>query len=91
MTLAPDITLAPDLEARLRAIADRDGLAPEAALTRLLEDALADREQEFQETIAALRASQADFDAGRSLSLEEWRADSRAWAAAHRPSPAPEA
>jgi predicted transcriptional regulator len=77
------MTLAPELEARVRAVADRSGLPPEAALSRLLEAALTDEEQQFQETVAALRASMHDFAAGRSVSLEEWRAESRAWVDAH--------
>lgn len=76
------MTLAPELEARVRAVADHRGLAPEIALSRLLETALAQEEQEFQSTVAALRASIADFEAGRSISLEDWRAESRAWIAA---------
>jgi predicted transcriptional regulator len=42
-----------------------------------LEAALAQEEQEFQDTVAALRASMADFEAGRSVSLEEWRVERR--------------
>ena len=78
------MTLASELEARVRAVAYRSGLPPEAALSHLLEIALADEEQQFQETVAALQASMDDFSAGRSVSLEEWRADSRSWMDVHR-------
>lgn len=78
----PTITLAPDMEARVRAVADRQGLAPEAVLGRLLESALAEEERQLQEIAAAIQTSMADFEAGRSVSLEDWRAESKAWIAA---------
>jgi predicted transcriptional regulator len=80
---ADTIPLAPELTARVRAIADRQGLPPEAALQRLLEHALAQDEREFQDTVAALRASLADTDAP-VVALEDWRTQSQAWIAAHR-------
>lgn len=89
------ITLAPDLEVRVRAIADRQGLAPETALSVLLESALSEDEtalsvlRKFQETVAALHVSMADDEAARSVSLEDWRVQSQSWIAAHRPADAP--
>ncbi len=77
---ADTIPLAPELAARVHAIADRQGLTPSVALSRLLEQALAEDEREFQETIAALRASFADPHA---VLLDDWRAQSQAWIAAH--------
>jgi hypothetical protein len=54
-------------------------LHPEAVISRLLENALAEEERELQETAEAIRASMADFEAGRSVSLEDWRAQSAAF------------
>lgn len=80
---AATIPLAPELTARVRVVAERQGLAPEEALSRLLERALADEERDFQETVAALRVSLTDGEVG-ALPLDEWRAQSLAWAAVHR-------
>ncbi len=59
------LTLAPDTEMRLRTVAAGRGLAPEQALEPLLAHALSEAEAELQETLAGLRASAADFAAGR--------------------------
>jgi hypothetical protein len=73
------MTLAPELEARVQVVADQRSLRLETALSELLEAALAPEEQEFQEIVAALRASLAGFPAMRAVSMEEWREDSQAW------------
>jgi len=59
------LTLTPDTEMRLRTVAAGRGLAPEQALEALLGHALSEAEAELQETLAGLRASAADFAAGR--------------------------
>ncbi len=65
------LTLAPDMEIRLRNVAAGHGLAPEKALETLLSPALAEAEAEIQETMAGLRQSAADFAAGRWTTPEE--------------------
>lgn len=77
------LTLAPDTEARLRIVADRQGLSPDTALTSLMETILRAEEVVFQEdaqtqaqVAAALRQSTEDFAAGRWVSLEGYIAQS---------------
>lgn len=65
------LTLTPEAEAHLAAVAAQRGLPPEDTLTELLAEARAASERERQEAIEGVRRSEADFDAGRSLSLEE--------------------
>lgn len=82
---ADPIPLAPELASRVRAVADRHGLPAETALQRLVELALAEDEREFQETVAALRASLSDPNAD-ALPLDDWRTQNAAWIAARRQS-----
>jgi hypothetical protein len=72
------LTLTPDTEMRLRTVAAGRGLAPEQALETLLGQALSAAEAELQETMEGLRASAADFAAGRWNTLEELDAVLRA-------------
>lgn len=69
------LTLSPEIEAQLNAVAALRGLPPEDTLAELVTEAQAASERERQEAIEGVRRSEADFDAGRSLSLEELRAD----------------
>jgi len=66
------LTLAPEIEARIRSVAEMRGQDPEDALIVLLNRALADAEAE-DELVAELRASVEDHAAGRSMTLEELR------------------
>ena len=72
------LTLTPDTETRLRTVAAGRGQAPEQALESLLAQALADAEAELQDTLLGLRASAADFAAGRWVAPEELDATLRA-------------
>lgn len=67
------LTLSPEAEARVRAVADRSGLPADVMLSDLLEAALQEQEQEFQETVAGIQAGMDDYAAGRWTSLEDWR------------------
>ena len=67
------LTLTPDAEARVRSVAEMRGQDPEDALTALLNQALAEAEAE-DELVAELRASVEDHAAGRSMTIEEYRA-----------------
>ena len=65
------LTLKPDTEARLRAVAAQRGLAPEAALDSVLAEAQAS----FDEAVAGIRCGMADAEAGdRGVLLEDYRA-----------------
>lgn len=67
------ITLTKETEARLRTIAQQRGADPEETLLALLSPALASAEE--QETLLAeLQESADDHDAGRSMTIEEYRA-----------------
>ncbi len=66
------LTLTADTEARVRSVAEMNGQDPEDALLALLNQALAKAEAET-EMLAALRASEEDHDAGRSMTIEEYR------------------
>ena len=75
------LTLMPETEARLRAVADRQGVSADSALNGLLETILREEEAvlgedaETQAAVAeALRRSVEDFDAGRWVSLEDFAA-----------------
>lgn len=81
MPLAPDMTLAPELEARVRDVARQHGLSPDAALSGLLEtilraeeNALPNSEHERAEIAAALARSEEDIAAGRWVALEDLEA-----------------
>lgn len=69
------MTLPPDAEERLRAVAGLRGQAPEEVLNTLLDQALTDAEAEAIR--AELQASVDDFAAGRSMTLNEVRASLR--------------
>lgn len=68
------LTLTPQSEEHLTAIAAQRGLPPDDALAQVLAEARAASERERQEAIEGVRRSEADFAAGRSLSWEELRA-----------------
>ena len=57
-------------EARLRIVAAQRGLAPEEALTALLTEA----QKDFDAAVAGIRRGMADAEAGREISLEDYRA-----------------
>lgn len=84
------MTLTPDTEARLRGIADRRGLTPDAVLSALLagyEDLVGgvpDPAADLEQSAAGVRQGMADFAAGRSISLEDYRAEVEAEKAARR-------
>jgi len=65
------LTLTPENEELLTAIAAQRGLPPEDTLAEVLAEARA----EFDDAVADVRASLEDFAAGRSVSLEEYRAE----------------
>ncbi len=67
------LNLALDTEARVRSVAEMRGQDPEDALIALLNQALAEAEAEA-ELVAELRASVEDHAAGRSITIEEYRA-----------------
>ena len=66
------LNLTPDAEARVRSVAEGRGLDPEETLITLLDQALTVAEAET-EMLAALRASEEDHDAGRGMTIEEYR------------------
>lgn len=78
------LTLAPEIEARVRSVAELSGQDPEDALIALLNQALADAEadlaplimdeEEKEQVVAALRKSEEDYTAGRWISLEDYEA-----------------
>lgn len=77
MPLMSDLTLAPEMEARVRAVAERHGLSPDEALSGLLEtilraeeNALPRSEQERAEIADALARSEDNYQAGRWVRLE---------------------
>jgi predicted transcriptional regulator len=65
------LTLTPDTEERIRSVAVLRGQDPETALNTLLHDALAEAEAIRSE----LQASEAEFNAGGGMTLEDWKAD----------------
>ena len=71
------LTLAPEIETRLRTVAEGNGLAPEQALEVLLGRALTEAEAERQETMAGLRQSAQEFAEGKWLTPEELDAELR--------------
>ena len=71
------LNLSPDAEARVRSVAEGRGSDPEETLIALLNQALAMAEVEA-EMLAGLRASEEDHDAGRSMTIEEYRAEALA-------------
>ncbi len=67
------LNLTADAEARVRSVAEMRGQDPEDALLALLDQALAEAEAE-EELVAELRASVEDHAAGRSMTIDEYRA-----------------
>ncbi len=65
------ITLAPDLETRLRAYAEDLDLDPEQLCADLLTRAFEEAEAELQDTMDGLDRSAEDFAAGRWITSEE--------------------
>ncbi len=72
------LILSPETLSQLQAVAAQRGLPPEDALAQVLAEARAAWEyqqqweqQEQQDALAGVARSEADFAAGRSLSLEE--------------------
>lgn len=65
------LNLSPDAEARVKSVAEGRGSDPEETLISLLDQALTMAEAEM---LAGLRASVGDHDAGRSMTIEEYRA-----------------
>ncbi|MBV9848892.1 MAG: hypothetical protein JO250_04310 [Armatimonadetes bacterium] len=75
------LTLSPETEARLLAVAAQRRLPPEAALAAVLAEA----ETDFNEAVAAIQEGLADLDAGdRGMLLEEYRAQVHAEREARR-------
>lgn len=72
------LTLTPDTETALRALAARHDQAPEAILESLVTSAAAEDERERQETLSGLRRSADEFAAGRWTTPEELDAALRA-------------
>ena len=74
------LTLAPQMEARVRKVAHMLGRDTDATMLDLLDQALCQyeyaryalSEEETKEVLAALQESAADFAAGRSILLEEF-------------------
>lgn len=62
--------LTPEIEAHLRAVAARRGLSPDQATAMF--------QAEQEEMLAGLRASEEDHEAGRSMTLDEYRAGAMA-------------
>lgn len=67
------LNLSPDAEARVKSVTEGRGSDPEETLISLLDQALTMAEAEA-EMLAGLRASVGDHDAGRSMTIEEYRA-----------------
>ena len=67
------LNLSPDAEARVKSVAEGRGSDPEETSISLLDQALTMAEAEA-EMLAGLRASVGDHDAGRSMTIEEYRA-----------------
>ena len=65
------LTLAPDIETRLRTFAQNQNLDPEQFSADLLTRALEEAETELQDTLAGLDRSMEDFAAGRWITSEE--------------------
>ena len=65
------LNLSPDAETRVKSVAEGRGSDPEETLIALLDQALTMAEAEM---LAGLRASVGDHDAGRSMTIEEYRA-----------------
>jgi len=64
------LTLTPDTEARLHAVAAQRGLAPEETVARLITEA----DTDFNEAVAGIRRGMDDFAAGRWISMEDYDA-----------------
>ena len=60
-----EITLEPETEELLRVVAARRGLTPEQAVDTLL--------MEQEQMLAGLRASEEDHDAGRNMTIDEYK------------------
>ena len=65
-----ETTLEPETEALLRVVAARRGLTPEQTVDTLL--------MEQEQVLAELRASEEDHEAGRSMTIDEYRASAMA-------------
>ena len=65
------LTLTPDMENRLRMMAEGFGLEPAALHEDLLQQALADAEAELSDTLAQLDESAEAVDAGRWITVDE--------------------
>jgi predicted transcriptional regulator len=73
MTLTLNIT--PEVEARLRHLADLEGKEEIALAARLQNGLLAEEERDFNEAVEAVREGLADLDSGdRGMLLEDYRA-----------------
>jgi predicted transcriptional regulator len=74
------LTLSPQMEARVRKVAQMMGRDTDAAMVEMLNQALSQYEyarhelgeEEAKEVLAALQESAADFAAGRSILLEDF-------------------
>lgn len=73
------LTLSPPTEARLRAVAAQRRLPPEEALAQVLAEAQSD----FEDAAAGIGRGMADAEAGREMTLEEYRAQIAREDAAH--------
>ena len=65
-----ETTLEPETEALLRVVAARRGLTPEQTVDTLL--------MEQEQVLAELRASEEDHEAGRSMTIDEYRTSAMA-------------
>lgn len=81
MALAPNLTITTEMQARVRAVAERHGLSPDAALSGLLEtilraeeNALPGTEQERIALADTLARSSDDIAAGHWVALEDLQA-----------------
>jgi predicted transcriptional regulator len=69
------LTLTPETESQLTAIAAQRGVSPEEALAELLTEARASIERERQEVLEGLQQGTAEIGAGDWVPLEDLRRD----------------
>jgi len=78
------ITISPQTEAMLQEQSGRFGQDTDTLADSLLQQALEDAARDYEETCEAIAEGLADMEAGRTVSLEEVRAQWEAQKAARR-------
>jgi predicted transcriptional regulator len=72
MTLTLELT--PEVETRLHELAARHGQTEEEYALQALHEKSQAEQREFEEAVAGIRRGMADAEAGREISLEDYRA-----------------